>query len=259
MAGHRDHQAGDQHRGRVGEGPEEPAHRAQNLDQAVVQPEEDVTDALGVEARSELEYRERIRPALLDIFSRYLVGWLLARQESAALAKVLIGDALGHTVQLAYDEGGLAAITDPLGQMTTSFTDGAGRLLARTTPLGQRTNLVQLVDALTHATAYTYDLMDRVAARTDALGHAKNYDYDLTGNLTTVTDRQGQITSTTYDALNRRTQVTYADASTTTYTWDPGSRLVQLVDAVAGPITRTYDGLDRLTQETKSSSTTGST
>jgi putative transposase len=29
---------------------------------------------------------------LLDIFSRYVVGWLLARQESAALAKVLIGE-----------------------------------------------------------------------------------------------------------------------------------------------------------------------
>jgi putative transposase len=27
---------------------------------------------------------------LLDIFSRYVVGWLLARQESAALAKILI-------------------------------------------------------------------------------------------------------------------------------------------------------------------------
>jgi putative transposase len=27
---------------------------------------------------------------LLDIFSRYVVGWLLARQEAAALAKVLI-------------------------------------------------------------------------------------------------------------------------------------------------------------------------
>ena len=29
---------------------------------------------------------------LLDIFSRSVVGWLLARQESAALAKVLIGE-----------------------------------------------------------------------------------------------------------------------------------------------------------------------
>ena len=29
---------------------------------------------------------------VLDIFSRYVVGWLLARQESAALAKVLIAD-----------------------------------------------------------------------------------------------------------------------------------------------------------------------
>jgi transposase InsO family protein len=29
---------------------------------------------------------------LLDIFSRYVVGWLLARQEAAALAKVLIAE-----------------------------------------------------------------------------------------------------------------------------------------------------------------------
>ncbi len=29
---------------------------------------------------------------LLDIFSRYVVGWLLGRQESAALAKVLIAE-----------------------------------------------------------------------------------------------------------------------------------------------------------------------
>jgi transposase InsO family protein len=29
---------------------------------------------------------------LLDVFSRYVVGWLLARQESAALAKVLIAE-----------------------------------------------------------------------------------------------------------------------------------------------------------------------
>jgi putative transposase len=40
---------------------------------------------------------------LLDIFSRYVVGWLLARQESAALAKVLIAESCQRQ-QIAPDQ-----------------------------------------------------------------------------------------------------------------------------------------------------------
>ena len=53
---------------------------------------------------------------LLDIFSRYVVGWLLARQESAALAKVLIQDSCQRQ---AIDAGQLIIHADRGPSMTS--------------------------------------------------------------------------------------------------------------------------------------------
>jgi RHS repeat-associated protein len=207
------------------------------------------------------------------------LGHETAVTPSATGQPAAITDALGNTMQFAYNGGDLVSITDPLGNTTTRTVDSAGRVSAVGNPLGQLTrssydalnrlsgltdarggatwfgydpngNLTRLMDAQGHATAYTYDVMDQVATRTDPLGRAETYGYDLAGNMATVTDRKGQLSTTTYDALNRRTQVTYADGSTTSYTWDAGNRVVQIVDSLSGTITRTYDSLDRLTQET---------
>jgi putative transposase len=53
---------------------------------------------------------------LLDIFSRYVVGWLLARQESAALAKVLIAESCQRH---AIDAGHLIIHADRGPSMTS--------------------------------------------------------------------------------------------------------------------------------------------
>jgi putative transposase len=53
---------------------------------------------------------------LLDIFSRYVVGWLLARQESAALAKVLIAESCHRQ---AIDAGQLIIHADRGPSMTS--------------------------------------------------------------------------------------------------------------------------------------------
>ncbi len=53
---------------------------------------------------------------LLDIFSRYVVGWLLARQESAALAKVLIAESCQRQ---AIDPGHLIIHADRGPSMTS--------------------------------------------------------------------------------------------------------------------------------------------
>ena len=53
---------------------------------------------------------------LLDIFSRYVVGWLLARQESAALAKVLIQESCHRQ---AIDAGQLIIHADRGPSMTS--------------------------------------------------------------------------------------------------------------------------------------------
>jgi RHS repeat-associated protein len=181
-------------------------------------------------------------------------------------------------VTLAYEQGDLTTVTDPLGNVTTRFTDAVGRLVAVTNPRGQRTryaydalnqvtaitdalgaltqfsydgngNLTSLTDARSHATTYAYNSMDRVTSRTDPLSRSESYGYDNNGNPTAFTDRKSQAQTTTYDRLERPTLVTYADSSTTAYTWDAGNRLTQLVDSLAGTITRSYDDLNRLTQE----------
>jgi RHS repeat-associated protein len=198
---------------------------------------------------------------------------------NAAGQPLTITNALSHTVTLAYEQGDLVSVSDPLGNVTTRFTDAVGRLVAITNPLGQKTrysydplnqvtaitdavtgltqlaydgngNLTGVTDARSNATTYAYNNMDRATNRTDPLTRAESYGYDNKGNPTSFTDRKSQASSTTYDRLERPLVVTYADSSTTSYTWDAGNRLTQIVDSIGGAITRTYDGLDRLTGET---------
>jgi putative transposase len=38
---------------------------------------------------------------IIDIFSRYVVGWMLAERESAALAKHLVADTIANTTSTA--------------------------------------------------------------------------------------------------------------------------------------------------------------
>jgi hypothetical protein len=56
---------------------------------------------------------------LLDIFSRYVVGWLLARQESAALAKALIAEScerqsIGSDQLIIYPDRGPSMTSQPV-------------------------------------------------------------------------------------------------------------------------------------------------
>jgi RHS repeat-associated protein len=197
-------------------------------------------------------------------------------------------DALSNSVQLGYFNGDLVTATDPLGNVSQRFADGAGRvfsatdvqgntaksqynslnLLTQTTDAqGHNTsfsydangNLLSLTDALNHTTSYTYDNMDRTLTRTDPLNRQESYVYDLNGNLVSSTDRKGQVTSITYDPLNRVKLVGYNTVvnggnttyeSTISYTYDSGNRMTQAVDSAGGTISRVYDNLDRLTSET---------
>src|SRR5258708_5754929 len=178
-------------------------------------------------------------------------------------------------------------MTDPLGRVTTRYSDAAGRRSRLTDPLAnlwqstfdpvwgkhQTTdpnantttinfNRDGLVSAVVDPrntvgspiqTQFTYDTKDRLTVRTDALSHADTItSYDGNDNVLTATDRKGQNVPSTYDALNRISTATYADGHVVSYTWDAGNRLTQIQDtvsSVSNTITRAYDGLDRLTQE----------
>jgi len=191
-----------------------------------------------------------------------------------------------NTAQFSYDpvSADLIGITDPAGQTTLRFVDGAGRLVAVTNPLGQRTtyqydalnqvlsitdplqgvtsfgydgngNLLTVTDANHNSTAYGYNNMDRPTNRTDPLGRTESFQYDLGGNLVQFTDRRGKVAQYGYDALNRITSVQFGVTapntyeSQITYAYDAGNRPTQISDSAAGNITPQFDGLDRLTQE----------
>ncbi len=63
---------------------------------------------------------------LLDIFSRYVVGWLLARQESAALAKVLITEScerqhIGHDQLIIHADRGPSMTSQPVALLLATL------------------------------------------------------------------------------------------------------------------------------------------
>ena len=73
--------------------------------------------------------------------------------------------------------------------------------------------------------AYGYDNACRLTAVTTPFG-ATAYEYDLLDRLTRVVDRNGYATVYEYDANGNRTAVHYANGFTTTYVCGLRKRLV---------------------------------
>ncbi len=198
-----------------------------------------------------------------------------------------VTDALSNSAVFSYFGSDLVSVTDPLGNISSQFVDGAGRVQSTTDAMGHTTkmqydvlnqvtqvtdpagkvsnytydangNPLSLTDALGHITSYTYDSMDRRATRTDPLLRQESYGYDLNGNLASATDRKGQVTAFSYDGLNRPTSTCFGQtvsggvtscASTISYQYDLPNRRTIITDSLAGTITRTYDDLGRLISE----------
>src|SRR5262250_1447407 len=94
------------------------------------------------------------------------------------------------TTQLSYDQGDLATITDPLGKVTTRFTDPAGRLISVRSPLG-------------HRTRYEWDPLNQLTKIIDPVNAVTQLTYDPNGNFTGVRDAKGNLTQYTADSMDR--------------------------------------------------------
>lgn len=194
-----------------------------------------------------------------------------------------------------YALGDLATTTDPLGNVTRTFTDAAGRTVRGTDaqgntttlsytgtsqvhtvtdPLGRVTtfeydangNLHRSIDARQHATVYDYDTSDRLHTVTDSLGRVATYTYDANGNVAALLSAAGKRTNFTYDELDRLDLVRYgvsADGSTqesqVRYGYDLGDRIRTVTDSAAGLTTVTPDDFDRITSAAGPQGTVGYT
>jgi len=75
----------------------------------------------------------------------------------------------------------LTQVLDPLNGTTGLTYDAKG-------------NLLNVTDARSNATTYTYDNMDRLATRVNPLTRSESYQYDLAGNMRQFMDRKSRAT-----------------------------------------------------------------
>ena len=109
-----------------------------------------------------------------------------------------------------------------------------------------------MTDALSHTTAYFYDVMDRMTERRDSLGRTEKFTYDASGNLLSWKNRTGQTTQFFYDDLNRQTHINYPDGMTVRYGYDALGNLQLVEDSLTGKILLFYDGRNQLVKEVSS-------
>jgi YD repeat-containing protein len=70
-----------------------------------------------------------------------------------------------------------------------------------------------VTDPRNNLTQYEYDALNRKTVTIDALSKATATSYDAAGNVTSVKDADNNVTQYSYNALNRVTQMTDPNSS----------------------------------------------
>lgn len=149
----------------------------------------------------------------------------------------LIDKPLNDDVTLAYTDGCLTRVEDPLAHGITMTCTTSGSPKTLTDDLGNQTTL-------------TYSRGDLIKT-TDPLSRSTNRFLDAAGRLTYVTDPLGYRTRMTYSALNELTKITDANGQTTTMVYDANSNMTDLTqDATSGHIGWAYNSINRVSTRT---------
>jgi RHS repeat-associated protein len=111
----------------------------------------------------------------------------------------------------------VAAVTDPLGNVTRQDHDRYGRLLSRTDPLGR-------------VTSWSYDGAGNLAAITRPDGSQATADYNELNLAVTVTSPGGATWQQDYDPAGNLTRLAGPDRAVTRYTYDSRGHLASITD-----------------------------
>ncbi len=164
-------------------------------------------------------------------------------------------DPLSKSMVLTYtNDGKISTITDRNNDTVTYAYTDSGKIGTVSFPAGtpitytydNRDNLIAMADS-TGTTAFAYDAVNRLVARTDASGFSVAYTYDEAGNPATLTYPDGNTVTYTHDELNRLATVTDWLGRTATYTYDEAGRLTTLTQFNGTRADYTYDNANRLT------------
>ncbi len=141
--------------------------------------------------------------------------------------------------------------------------DPLGRIATTTTAVGTTATVFddwteRVVDALGNPKGFAYDAYGRLATTTEynaSTTYATAYLWDMTDKLATITDALGNIRAITYDKLGRRLtlQDLHASADTTfgtsSFAYDASGNLGTTTDPKGQTVVRTYDDVNRILTE----------
>ncbi|MGV3662057.1 MAG: RHS repeat-associated core domain-containing protein [Prosthecobacter sp.] len=161
--------------------------------------------------------------------------------------------------------GQVLTVTDPLGAVTTTHHDRAGRKWKVEAPAPEqgaaRPTTVTTFDAgglpltvtnaLNQTVANEYNALGLLVSTLDAEGMTNSFGYDPAGNRTQVTDGKEQVTTFVYDGLKRLVQQSFASPAEGAAgdTWSYEHNAIQKIGQTSprGIVTEyTYDARDRL-------------
>ena len=101
-------------------------------------------------------------------------------------------------------------------------------------------HIVQVTDALRHATKYTYDKDGNLTSETDALGNRVQYAYTPEGWLSSVTKADGAVMTFEYDKTGALTRQNVGDDQSVTSSYNEIGKLTE-VSSEAGTIRYQYN------------------
>lgn len=146
-------------------------------------------------------------------------------------------DAMGHVTTFAY-VGDSVAVTDRLGNVSTTQFDAEGRLIARTDAAGgvwsygwdRNNNLTRVVDPLGEIKTRSYDANGSPTGYSTANGESLGFEYDADNNLLSLQEPGGPRTNFSYDDAGNLTGFTDPLGNATGYGYDAAGRLTSMVE-----------------------------
>jgi YD repeat-containing protein len=170
---------------------------------------------------------------------------------------VSIQDPNGHVVQLHYDAGRLATVTDASGRTVLTFGYDASGLLASVGDLFGRTvvfghlsgDLVSVTDVLSHVRSYAYDAAHRMTSKTNRNGNVTEEFYDDAGRWIGSDDPAGYGRAVSYDMLNRQAVHEDKTGALTVTEYNERGNPVAVTDALGNRREMQWDGAHDKTWE----------
>lgn len=138
--------------------------------------------------------------------------------------------------------GDLTGSTSPLGNKTTTETDGFGQVASVTPPAGNASGA-----SGNWSTDYQRDDVGRVTKVTDPRGVVATYTYDEFGQIKTEKDARNNVTTYAYDNAGHLKKVTLADDSTQEFTYDANGNVATSTDGRGHTKEFGYDAANRVT------------